>query len=59
MFLWDAKGSELYMCPLIQQLRAKGIDGCLQMDPSTDLGMFTTECMPPAFVTQDIVNSAP
>ena len=25
MFLWDAKGSELYMHPLIQQLRDKGI----------------------------------
>ena len=25
VFLWDAKGSELYMRPLIQQLRDKGI----------------------------------
>ena len=85
VFLWDAKGSELYLRPLIQQLRDKGIpltakalgfqhhDGwtcgyqslsllrqLLQTDP-TDLGMFTAERMPPAFVThvQGIVNSAP
>ena len=25
VYLWDAKGSELYMRPLIQQLRDKGI----------------------------------
>ena len=25
VYLWDAKGSELYMLPLIQQLRDKGI----------------------------------
>ena len=24
VYLWDAKGSELYMRPLIQQFRAKG-----------------------------------
>ena len=86
VFLWDAKGSELYMHPLIQPLHDKGIplttkalgfqhlDGwtygyqslsflrqLLQTEPSTDLGMFTAERMPPAFVThvQDIVNNAP
>ena len=86
VYLWDAKGSELYMRPVIQQLRDKGIplttkplgfqrlDGwtcgyqslsllqhLLQTDPCTDLGIFTAERMPPAFVThvQDIVNSAP
>ena len=25
MYLWDSKGSELYMRPLIRQLRDKGI----------------------------------
>ena len=25
VYLWDAKGSELYMRPLIQQIRDKGI----------------------------------
>ena len=86
VYLWDAKGSELYMRPLIQQLRDKGMPltakhlgfqrlDCwtcsyhslsllrqlLQTDPSTDLGMFTAERMPPAFVmhVQDIVSSAP
>ena len=84
--LWDAKGSELHMQPLISQLRDKGIplttkpfsfqpfDGwtcsyqslsllhqLLQTNPGTDLGKFTAERMPPAFVThvQDIVNGAP
>ena len=86
VFLWDAKGSELYIRPLIQQLCDKGIplnakalsfqnhDGwacgyqslsllrqLLQTDPNTDLGMFTAEHMPPAFVTHvpDIVNGTP
>ena len=86
MFLWDTKGSQLYMRSLIQQLHDKGIpltaealgfqnhDGwacgyqslsllrqLLQADPSTNLGMFTAERMPPPFVThvQDIVNGAP
>ena len=33
----------------------------LHTDPKTDLGMFTAERMPPAFVTHvhDIVNNAP
>ena len=76
VYLWDAKGSELYMRPLIEEFCDKGIPlaakplgfqcldgwtcGCqslsllhqlLQTDLSTDLGKFTAEHMPPAFVT--------
>ena len=86
VYLWDAKGSELYMWLVIQQFRNKGIpltakplgfqrfDGwtcgyqsrsllrqSLQTEPNTNLGNFTAEHVPPAFVThvQDIVNGAP